>query len=199
MEVAPATSGRSEQPPAQCSSRHLNDISRSRSPNVLKSTHGRPHVRFSQMCALAAVLPAVSPDRFSTCKPRQVRAVNGSTPSPSTAPPATNRIRLPPFRSAWKPGMTVDRDSLQGGADKLAALGLFNSRQLQIFRARCPAYACPHTPSSTHPQLQLSSTMFPWVTDADITCRRSPSVRRAFRRHRPFSASSILDPNRHRN
>jgi outer membrane protein insertion porin family len=99
---------------------------------------------FAQTAAGTAKLDAITIDGSARYKSDQIAAAIG-----------------------MKPGMTVDRDSLQGGADKLAALGLFNS----------VSYKFSSVPNGVHvtytvidaPAAPVIFDNFPWVTDADIT------------------------------
>lgn len=66
-----------------------------------------------------------------------------------------------------KPGMTVDRDALQGGADKLVALGLFSSVSYK-FSSVPSGVRVTYTVADAPAALVIFDN-FPWVTDAEIT------------------------------
>jgi Surface antigen variable number repeat len=66
-----------------------------------------------------------------------------------------------------KPGMTVDRDALQGGADKLVALGLFSSVSYK-FSSVPTGVRVTYTVIDA-PVAPVIFDNFPWATDAEIT------------------------------
>ncbi|MGA8038290.1 MAG: POTRA domain-containing protein [Candidatus Acidiferrales bacterium] len=72
-----------------------------------------------------------------------------------------------------KPGMTVDRDTLQAGADKLAALGLFNSVNYKF--SSIPSGVRVTYDVVDAPAAPVVFDNFPWVTDAEITDALSQS------------------------
>ncbi len=65
-----------------------------------------------------------------------------------------------------KPGKSVDRDALQGGADKLSALGLFNSVTYKF--ASSPAGVRVSYTVADAPAGPVIFDNFPWVSDAEI-------------------------------
>jgi outer membrane protein assembly factor BamA len=65
-----------------------------------------------------------------------------------------------------KPGMTVDRDALQAGADKLSALGLFSSVNYKF--SSVPAGVRVTYTVIDAPAAPVIFDNFPWVTDAEI-------------------------------
>jgi len=66
-----------------------------------------------------------------------------------------------------KPGIMVDRDALQGGADKLVALGLFSSVSYKF--SSIPAGVRVTYTVVDAPAAPVIFDNFPWVTDAEIT------------------------------
>src|SRR5580698_5436037 len=62
-----------------------------------------------------------------------------------------------------KPGITVDRDALQGGADKLSALGLFNSVTYKF--SSSPAGVRVTYTAAVAPARPVIFDHLPWVTD----------------------------------
>lgn len=99
---------------------------------------------FAQAAAGTAKLDAVTIDGSARYKSDQIAAAIG-----------------------MKPGMTVGRDSLQAGADKLAALGLFNSVSYKF--ASVPGGVRVTYTVVDAPAAPVIFDNFPWVTDADIT------------------------------
>jgi outer membrane protein assembly factor BamA len=66
-----------------------------------------------------------------------------------------------------KPGMIVDRDALQAGADKLSALGLFSSVSYKF--SSVPAGVRVSYEVADAPAAPVVFDNFPWVTDSEIS------------------------------
>jgi outer membrane protein assembly factor BamA len=65
-----------------------------------------------------------------------------------------------------KPGMMISRDDLQAGADKLAALGVFNSVKFKFSSA--PAGVRVYYEVTDGPGVPVVFDNFPWVSDDDL-------------------------------
>jgi outer membrane protein assembly factor BamA len=66
-----------------------------------------------------------------------------------------------------KPGMMISRDDLQAGADKLAALGVFNSVKFKFSSA--PQGVRVYYEVTDAPGIPVVFDNFPWVTDEDLS------------------------------
>jgi outer membrane protein insertion porin family len=96
------------------------------------------------------------------------QAANGSAKLEAITIEGSARYKSDQIAAAigMKPGMSVDRDALQGGADKLSALGLFNSVTYKF--SSSPAGVRVTYTVADAPAGPVIFDNFPWVTDEDI-------------------------------
>src|ERR1700733_9850237 len=71
-------------------------------------------------------------------------------------------------------GTTINRDDLQGAADKLAALGLFSNVQFHF--ATVESGVRVKYEVADVPEVPVSFDNFPWFTDDELTAALKPTV-----------------------
>jgi len=123
----------------------------------------------SALWALAVLTTLFAASQPSRALPLPQAAQSGSARLESIEVTGSSRFTSEQIVAALgiKPGWIVDREALQGGADKIAALGVFKSVQYKFSSSVAGVRVAYQVADA--PGIPVDFDNFPWVSDTDLS------------------------------